>query len=166
VTVVRVVSVVPELCNVQRHDNIVRGRETRQKAEDNMSRRYGDPEDDFFEPTRHTIKKAAANGCHRYDDYEDDGDRGRIEIDEVVRLLKSNNYYRDGLRANVATLKRWLDGSEEFAEAWKDFTISGGISADDFKSFMAGTFRCRRVPRKKHLRLVASAKPQRIKLPR
>jgi hypothetical protein len=129
-----------------------------------MSRRYDD-QDDFFEPTRRTIKKAA-NGFHRYDDYEDDDDRDRIEIDEVVRLLKSNNYYQNGLRATAATLKRWLDGSEEFAEAWKDFTISGGINADDFERFMAGTFRCRRIRRKKHLRLVANNKPGRIRLRR
>jgi hypothetical protein len=126
--------------------------------------RYGNyDEDDYFEPTRH-IKKTV-NGC-RVDDYRDEDDlyENRIEFEAVTRMLKSNVYHQEGLRANADRLKRWLSESEEFATAWKDFIASGGINADDFKSFMAGTFRCRLVRRKKHLRLVANAKPQRIRL--
>ena len=128
--------------------------------------RYGDSfEDNYFEPTR-SIKKTV-NGC-RVDDYRDEDDlyENRIEFEAVARLLKSNVYFQEGLRANAERLKRWLSESEEFATAWKDFTDSGGINADDFKSFMAGTFRCRLVRRKKHLRLVANNKPRRIRLRR
>ena len=128
-----------------------------------MSRYGGYDENDYFEPTRH-IKKAV-NG-RRVDDYRDEDDlyENRIEFEAVTRLLKSVVYHQEGLRANAERLKCWLCESEEFAEAWRDFVNSGGISAADFESFMAGKFRCRRVPRKKHLRLVANAKPQRIRL--
>ena|SRR5882724_7548135 len=127
--------------------------------------RYGNyDEGDYFEPTRHV--KQAMNGRRQYseEDFEDEFYENRIEIDAVWRLLKSNTYHLEGLTANAERLKCWLSESEEFATAWRDFIASGGINADDFKSFMAGTFRCRLVRRKKHLRLVANAKPQRIRL--
>src|SRR3981189_1817475 len=96
--------------------------------------RYGNyDEDDYFEPTRH-VKQQAMNGRHSVDDdYEDDLYENRIEFEAVTRLLRSNVYFQDGLRANAEKLKRWLSESEEFATAWRDFTESGGINADDFK---------------------------------
>ncbi len=131
-----------------------------------MSRTYDDDDDGYFEPTRRQPIKRAVNGRSYNDDDFDDDDRDRIEIDEVVRLLKANVYYGDGLRANAVTLQKWLNGSEEFSEAWHEFTGSGGISADDFRSFMNGTFRARLTRRKKHLRLVATTKAPRIRLRR
>jgi hypothetical protein len=129
--------------------------------------RYGNyDENDYFEPTRH-VKQQTMNGCHRVDDEdEDDLYENRIEFEAVTRLLNSNVYLHDSLRKNAEKLKRWLNESEEFATAWRDFQNSGGIDADDFKSFMAGTFRCRLVPRKKHLRLVSNSKPKPIRLRR
>jgi hypothetical protein len=102
-----------------------------------------------------------------YKDFHDyDADRDFIEHDEVIDLLQSIERHQHALREAYRTIQQWLDGSEQFAEAWCEFTESGGVSADDFVRFIAGTFRCRRVRRKKHLRLVSSSKPQRIRLRR
>ena len=94
------------------------------------------------------------------------GDYRRIDANDVLDTLYSIEQHRQELHDATNTLQRWLNGSEEFTEAWREFTNCGGITAADFKSFVDGTFRCRRIRRKKHLRLVANNKPQRIRLRR
>ena len=91
-----------------------------------------------------------------YKDFCPDGDADRdfIEHDEVIGLLQSMERHQQALHEANSTMQQWLNGSDEFADAWREFTESGGVSVDDFKAFINGTFRCRLVRRKKHLRLV------------
>jgi len=77
-----------------------------------------------------------------------------IEIDEVVTLLRGIERHREALQKATTFLRKWLDGSHEFSDAWHAFTTAGGISADDFDQFARGRFRARRIRQKKHLRLI------------
>jgi integrase len=78
-----------------------------------------------------------------------------IQIDEVIALLYSIERHRYALRDDMATLQDWLNGSTEFAEAWRIFTRAGGVTANDFDQFVDGQFYARRIWQKRHLRLIA-----------
>jgi hypothetical protein len=90
------------------------------------------------------------------DFYDDEAEYDVIHVDEVIGLLRSIERHRQGLRDHMMTLHRWLNGSSEFAEAWRTFTQAGGISAEDFDKFIDGGFCARRARCKRHLRLISS----------
>jgi hypothetical protein len=87
-----------------------------------------------------------------------------IKSPDVVGLLRSIERNRKALLDALKTLQSWLNKSSEFAESWRDFTSSGGISADDFGHFIDGRFCARRTRQKRHLRLIAGSDPSGRKL--
>jgi hypothetical protein len=89
------------------------------------------------------------------EDYDDDT-RSYVEVDEVIGLLRNIERYRGALARDTATLQRWLDGSSELQELWSKFMRCGGVTADDFRQFIDGRFRDRRIRQRRHLRLVSS----------
>jgi hypothetical protein len=89
-------------------------------------------------------------------DYDDTDD---ISLSDIMDLLLSIERSRQALRNDMATLQEWLADNSEFAKAYREFEGAGGVSADDFYKFVAGTFRVRRgIRKKRHLRLITSNK--------
>jgi hypothetical protein len=84
--------------------------------------------------------------------------REYIGADEVVALLRDIERLRNRLASNAYILQHWLHGSEDLAKIWQAFTMQGGIGADDFEKFMAGTFRpCHPIRQCRHLRLLTGS---------
>lgn len=103
--------------------------------------------------TRNAEEESELDGIE-YD--EEDGHT--ISADEVIGLLRNIEQYRQALTRESATLERWLAGSQELQDTWREFQLAGGVSADDFQAFIDGTFRYRRIKQKRHLRLVSTGK--------
>lgn len=97
--------------------------------------------------------------------------RTHIDASEIYALLRKIEYgnsaiqrHRKALAEHTTTFHEWLAHSDEFAEAWHEFTAAGGISSKDFELFIAGRWQPRPVEQHKHLRLIAdnTAKRRRI----
>jgi hypothetical protein len=80
-----------------------------------------------------------------------------ISKDEVIGLLHSIEGHRQAITDATGKFDHWVQSSEELRQVWSRFLISGGVSAEDFRQFLAGRFRHRPVRQRQHLRLIKLA---------
>ena len=79
------------------------------------------------------------------------------EEDELLDVLKSIERHRDRLAADASYFDGLLISNPELQALWQKFMRAGGVTSRDFRQFLDGRFRCRRIKQRRHLRLVAAA---------
>ena len=87
--------------------------------------------------------------------------RKSLTKQEVVRLFRDVERYRQALADCSATFEEWLEICPDLQEEWERFTANGGITADELEQHLDGkVFRHRRTRRRKHLRLIVNRRRQ------
>jgi len=102
----------------------------------------------------------------RYDDEEEEDEDYRDLDFELLQTLCHVENYSHSLKREQANVARLIRNNPPLAAKWKEFTSQGGIGAKDFENFLNGKLRTRLTRGKKHLRLVSSRQPVRIRLRR
>ena len=82
---------------------------------------------------------------------EDKPLRSYIEQRDVIILWRAIEHHRHEIAHQEARFRHWLQSSPELAEHWREFQSLGGVTADDFAKFCAGTMRHRLTRERKHL---------------
>ena len=77
-------------------------------------------------------------------------------------VLQAIEHHRSQLDHAAASLKRLLRDAD-LHKLWSTFTLVGGVSSNDFASFIEGRFRSRRVRQRRHLRLISDRSRNRPK---
>jgi hypothetical protein len=93
------------------------------------------------------------------DDWEDEDDEEALPSPEQLLLSALSNIetLRAGMQQASASLQQLLDDYPELQRRWQEFQSVGGISAQEFRYFLAGgIIRAKPARRWRHLRLVAS----------
>jgi hypothetical protein len=120
------------------------------------------PQRTFFE-LRHGKKARSRLALHRRDDDDEDEE---ITVDPVLELLdlyanlmlmqERGRDYRNRL---AALLRRYPDLQKQ----WNDFERAGGLTTKDLEDFLNGQFRPRLTRTRRHLRLISTRPPLRIR---
>jgi hypothetical protein len=97
-------------------------------------------------------------------EFPEDDDAEIVDINAVILVLTLIESHQRAINRERATLAGWLDKIEWLQVAWEEFQSAGGLTAEDFAQFIAGHFRHKRMRRKRHLRLVHSARCRPIRL--
>ena len=87
----------------------------------------------------------------RGDIYEEDHPE-----DELERLLEEMERDREKLNLDMLALRLLLRRHLDLEARWRQFTGVGGITASDFRQYLAGQWRPRVTRQRRHLRLVVN----------
>ena len=87
---------------------------------------------------------------------EDKPLRSYIEQRDVIFLWRAIEHHRHEIAHQEARFRHWLQRSPELAKDWREFQSLGGVTADDFVKFCAGTMRHRLTRERKHLRMIVN----------
>jgi hypothetical protein len=131
------------------YDEAPRGRHKR-KRQEMLKRRAGEYE--YLDP----------------DDSDEISEEDEFEClpmrEQLRQLAREIDDARERLAVKQLKVDRELSRQPRMREYWAEFTSAGGVTADDLDQFIAGRFRYRRTRQQKHLRLVVSKPPPKIKL--
>jgi hypothetical protein len=105
-----------------------------------------DDDDDMAPPRRRHYYRAP--DLDEFDDYDETPEEALLDHLGII------DRQRQQLNLERQSLQSLLDHDPDLAAKWREFISLGGISAEDFRQFLAGQMRARITRQRKHLRLV------------
>jgi hypothetical protein len=124
-------------------------------------RAYDDDEDEDESPPSRRRRRLD-------EDDEDDEDEYFNEDpeEELLDTLEHLDHYRQQMDVHFVALQSLLRRYPDLQAKWQEFGCGGGITAEDFRKFLAGRFRNRRTRTRRHMRLISNRRPPAIRLRR